>query len=142
MAAIVLASCSTTENMTEAPKAKQIEKKITTHGDTRVDNYFWMRLSDAQKEAETPDAQTKDVLNYLNAENNYLKELRVSVPVNVGFEIHIIKTGIHLIWQLLNLKYKTTLEEDYAILAQKGSCWRTYSAVTHRVTQKEALATQ
>ena len=98
---------------------------------------------------------SEDLLQYLRAslifsyqktngslENNYLKELRVSVPVNVGFEIHIIKTGIHLIWQLLNLKYKTTLEEDYAILAQKGSCWRTYSAVTHRVTQKEALATQ
>lgn len=75
IAAIVFASCSTTNNMTEAPKAKKIEKKITTHGDTRVDNYFWMRLSDEQKEAETPDAQTQDVLDYLNAENEYLKEV-------------------------------------------------------------------
>ena len=30
-----------------------------------------MRLSDAQKNAETPDAQTQDVLDYLNAENDY-----------------------------------------------------------------------
>ena len=75
MAAIILASCSTTENMTEAPRAKQIEKKITTHGDTLVDNYFWMRLSDEQKEAETPDAQTQDVLDYLNAENEYHAEV-------------------------------------------------------------------
>ncbi|MFK7786491.1 MAG: S9 family peptidase [Crocinitomicaceae bacterium] len=73
IAAILIASCSTTSTMTEAPKAKQIEKKITTHGDTRVDNYFWMRLSDEQKEAETSDAQTQDVLDYLNAENDYLK---------------------------------------------------------------------
>jgi oligopeptidase B len=32
-----------------------------------------MRLTDAQKNAETPDAQTQDVLDYLNAENDYLK---------------------------------------------------------------------
>lgn len=45
------------------------------HGDTRIDNYFWMRLSDAQKEADTPDAQTKDVIDYLEAENAYTKEM-------------------------------------------------------------------
>lgn len=61
--------------MTSVPQAKKIEKKLTTHGDTRVDNYFWMRLSDEQKEAETPDAQTQDVLDYLNAENEYLKQV-------------------------------------------------------------------
>ena len=33
-----------------------------------------MRLSDSQKESEKSDAQTLDVLNYLNAENNYLKK--------------------------------------------------------------------
>jgi oligopeptidase B len=55
------------------PIAKKIEEKITTHGDTRIDDYFWMRLSDSQKKAETPDAQTQDVLDYLNAENDYLK---------------------------------------------------------------------
>ena len=55
----------------QPPKAKLIEEQITTHDDTRIDNYFWMRLSDAQKNAETPDAQTQDVLDYLNAENEY-----------------------------------------------------------------------
>lgn len=45
------------------------------HGDTRIDNYFWMRLSDAQKEADTPDDQTKDVIDYLEAENAYTKEM-------------------------------------------------------------------
>lgn len=47
---------------------------MTEHGNTRTDNYFWMRLSDEQKEAKTPDAQTQDVLDYLNAENDYLKK--------------------------------------------------------------------
>lgn len=73
IAAVLLAGCSTSTDMTKGPQAKKIEKKITTHGDTRVDNYFWMRLSDEQKNAETPDAQTQDVLDYLNEENAFLK---------------------------------------------------------------------
>lgn len=75
IAAIFLASCSTTDNMIQVPQAKKIEKTITTHGDSRQDDYFWMRLSDEQKEAESPDDQTKDVLDYLNAENDYLKQV-------------------------------------------------------------------
>ncbi|MBQ0736154.1 S9 family peptidase [Aquimarina celericrescens] len=57
----------------EAPIAKKVAKELRAHGDTRIDNYFWMRLSDKQKNAETPDAQTQDVLDYLNAENEYQK---------------------------------------------------------------------
>lgn len=56
-----------------APKASKHEHIISTHGDDRVDNYFWMRLSDDQKEADKADAQTQEVLNYLHAENAYLK---------------------------------------------------------------------
>ena len=55
-----------------APVAKKVPFEMTEHGDTRVDNYFWMRLSDAQKEAETPDEQTQGVLDYLAAENDYI----------------------------------------------------------------------
>ncbi len=75
MTVITLAACSTKKDMLQAPHAKKIEKKLTIHEDTRIDNYFWMRLSDEQKEAETPDAQTQDVLDYLNAENEYLKQV-------------------------------------------------------------------
>src|SRR5690606_34218552 len=56
-----------------APKARKQAHTISIHGDDRVDNYFWMRLSDEQKEAEQADAQTQEVLDYLNAENAYLK---------------------------------------------------------------------
>lgn len=57
-----------------APIAKKQDTVITTHGHERVDQYFWMRLSDEQKNAEKPDAQTQDVLDYLNAENAYLEQ--------------------------------------------------------------------
>lgn len=54
------------------PIAEKVPHEITIHNDTRVDNYFWMRLTDEQKEAKEKDAQTQKVLDYLNAENDYL----------------------------------------------------------------------
>ena len=57
----------------QQPKAIQKKKVLSIHGDDRIDNYFWMRLSDKQKESKKPDQQTKNVLDYLNAENKYLK---------------------------------------------------------------------
>lgn len=61
------------KNMPQPPIAKKIPVTFNDHGDVRIDDYFWMRLTDAQKEAAEPDAQTKDVLDYLNAENDYRK---------------------------------------------------------------------
>lgn len=72
--ALVTINC-TTHMQIDPPVAKKIEEKLQIHDDTRTDPYFWMRLSDDQKEAETPDAQTQDVLDYLNAENDYLKKV-------------------------------------------------------------------
>ncbi len=74
---VILLGCKTKEekvsrDIVEAPIAKKIPKSLTIHSDTRIDNYFWMRLSDEQKNAETPDEQTQDVLDYLDAENAYL----------------------------------------------------------------------
>mgnify|MGYP000045645299 CR=1 FL=1 len=57
------------------PKAKKVKKVLEIHDDKRYDSYFWMRLSDEQKNAEKPDAQTQDVLDYLNAENAYTKKI-------------------------------------------------------------------
>ncbi len=56
-----------------APIAKKIPHIFENHGDQRIDDYHWMRLSDAQKEAETPDAQTQEVLQYLNSENEFFE---------------------------------------------------------------------
>ena len=56
----------------KTPRAKKIEKELVEHGHTRVDNYYWMRLSDEQKNAATPDEQTADVLAYLKEENDHV----------------------------------------------------------------------
>ncbi|MDG0973112.1 MAG: S9 family peptidase [Crocinitomicaceae bacterium] len=57
----------------QPPMAEKVAFEMTEHGNTRIDDYFWMRLSDEQKEATTPDEQTQKVLDYLNAENEYLE---------------------------------------------------------------------
>ncbi|MFN3326476.1 MAG: S9 family peptidase [Bryobacteraceae bacterium] len=44
----------------EAPRAKVVSKEISVHGDTRIDNYFWLR-----------EKSNPDVIAYLQAENRY-----------------------------------------------------------------------
>lgn len=78
--ALLMFSCteSNTEEMSNKkisePNAEKTPHTLTYHNDTRVDDYFWMRLTDVQKEAEEADAQTQKVVNYLNAENDYLSK--------------------------------------------------------------------
>ena len=45
----------------EPPKAEIIPKKLTIHGDTRIDNYYWLNQRENPK-----------VIEYLEAENAYL----------------------------------------------------------------------
>ncbi len=52
-------SCKTSTHM-EAPVAAKKPKELTIHGDTRIDNYYWLR------ERENPE-----VIAYLEAENSY-----------------------------------------------------------------------
>jgi len=47
---------------------------MTIHGDTRVDDYYWMRLTDEQKSAKKKDSHTQEVLDYINAENAYTQK--------------------------------------------------------------------
>ena len=56
------------------PVPKKESYEITTHGDKRIDNYYWMRLSDEQKKSKNPDEQTKAVIAYINQENNYTQK--------------------------------------------------------------------
>lgn len=60
-----------TEQDVIAPDAKVVPHITEIHDLKLNDDYFWMRLSDEQKEAKTPDDQTQDVLDYLIAENDY-----------------------------------------------------------------------
>lgn len=61
------------ENEIKSPVANKRPHSIEKHGDVRVDNYYWMRLSDEQKEAEEKDELSLEVLSYLNQENDYTK---------------------------------------------------------------------
>lgn len=50
--------------MPTPPSAKAVPHESTVHGDTRIDNYFWLR-----------DRSDPDVAAYLEAENRYTAEL-------------------------------------------------------------------
>jgi oligopeptidase B len=47
------------------PKAKRIPHAMTLHGDTRIDNYYWLRDDDRSR---------PEVLDYLRQENEYGKK--------------------------------------------------------------------
>lgn len=49
------------------------EKRPDTLTGNRIDNYYWMKLTEEQKSAEQKDEVTTKVINYLNSENDYLK---------------------------------------------------------------------
>ncbi len=57
------------------PIAEKIPTQLEKHNDVRIDNYFWMRLSDDQKLAPVKDEQTQKVVDYLEAENDYYNQI-------------------------------------------------------------------
>ncbi len=82
--ALSLFSCTNMDNkissinFVEPPKAEKKDSVLTVHNHQRVDPYFWMRLTDEQKNQENADEQTQKVLDYLNAENQYTKTVMAS----------------------------------------------------------------
>ena len=76
--------------------AKKIPKENIYHQDTIIDNYDWMRLSDEQKESKNPDVQTKNVINYLNSENDFLKK---EMSDNKSFEDNLFDEFVSRIEQ-------------------------------------------
>ena len=53
------------------PEALKKPHDLTLHGSTRIDNYYWMRLTDEQKNARDLDSQTQEVVDYIAKENKY-----------------------------------------------------------------------
>ncbi len=51
------------------PKAKKVPHSLTIHGDTRIDNYYWLR---------DDDRSSQDVLDYLHKENDYGRQVMAS----------------------------------------------------------------
>ncbi|CAI8353637.1 MAG: Dipeptidyl aminopeptidase BI [Polaribacter sejongensis] len=60
------------------PVAEKQPTNLEKHGDVRIDDYFWMRLSDDQKNAAEKDVQSQKVVHYLEEENTYYKEVTKS----------------------------------------------------------------
>ncbi|MBC8346268.1 MAG: S9 family peptidase [Candidatus Marinimicrobia bacterium] len=56
------------------PDATKKPHEMTIHGDTRVDDYYWMRLSDEQKSAKEKDSHTQEVVDYIDGENAYTQK--------------------------------------------------------------------
>jgi oligopeptidase B len=75
---VLMISCKT-QKAPEAPVAEKIPEELVNHDHTRIDNYYWMRLSDEQKNADTPDVQTQKVLDYLIAENEYADQMLADI---------------------------------------------------------------
>ncbi len=80
----LLSACGTpnTDMSTDRPvppKANKVPHEMNAHGHTRNDEYFWMRLSEEQREAKAPDAHTQEVIAHLNAENLYADSLLAPV---------------------------------------------------------------
>ncbi|GAL85514.1 protease II [Sporocytophaga myxococcoides] len=62
-------------NSNTPPIAEKIDYQVVSDAGIRNDPYFWMRLSDEQKDSEVQDEQTKKVFDYLNAENDYFQNV-------------------------------------------------------------------
>ena len=57
----IVTSCEKLEeSKMTPPKAKKIKKELTTHNDTRIDNYYWLK-----------DREDPKVIKYLENENEY-----------------------------------------------------------------------
>ena len=66
LSSIILSGCITMTSNTP-PNPKKIPYELESHGDVRIDNYYWMR-DDSRSDPE--------LISYLESENEYFKEWR------------------------------------------------------------------
>ncbi len=62
------------DNSVTPPIAEKQPYEMIKHNDVRVDDYYWMRLTDDQKTAENYDKKTQKVVDYIDNENIYTQE--------------------------------------------------------------------
>ena len=98
-----------------SPRALKIPKEMTIHGDTRIDNYYWMN-----------DREDQRVIDYLNAENTYREEVMadtVELQEKLFKEIvgRIKQTDMSVPYKKNGYYYFTRYEEgkEYPIYARK-----------------------
>ncbi len=109
-----------------APTVKKVATELITHGDKRIDNYYWMKLSDDQKNATQKDSQTLDVIEYLDSENAYTEKMTAHLkPFQEKLYEEIVgrikQTDISVPYYKNGYYYITRYEEakEYAIYTRK-----------------------
>ena len=65
---VILMNSLTGAQPPQPPIAKQVPKKLVTHGHERIDNYYWLN-----------DRENQDAIDYLNLENRYTDSVLADV---------------------------------------------------------------
>ncbi|MFC4721993.1 S9 family peptidase [Geojedonia litorea] len=109
----------------QPPKAKKVPKELIKHGDVRIDDYFWLNQREDQ-----------DVLDYLNAENDYYNQMTAHTK---AFESKLFK------------EMKSRIKEDdesvpykyngywYIVKYEKGKDYPIYSRKNGTLDGEEEL---
>jgi oligopeptidase B len=112
---LLSSSCKMNNTKMKAPVAKKIPKELTIHGQTRIDNYFWLN----QKEDTA-------VIQYLNEENSYREALMKStedLQTKLYDEIvgRIKQTDMSVPYRFNGYYYYTRYEEgkEYPVYCRK-----------------------
>ena len=114
---VILTQCTMTEqNPAGEPLAKSVPFEMTTHGDTRVDEYYWMR-----------DRENPEVIEYLNAENAYREKImKATEPLQERLYEEIVsrikKDDSSVPYELDGYFYYTRFNADseYPLYCRKG----------------------
>src|SRR5258705_8571101 len=111
------------------PVAKIVPHSMTVHGDTRIDNYFWLR-----------DRKDPDTIAYLEAENAYTKEkLQRTEELQVSLYSEMLgriqQTDLSVPVKRDEYFYYTRTEEgkQYPIHCRKKGSTQTLEAATEEV---------
>ena len=111
---LLFPACQTKTDM-KPPIAEKKPKELTVHGDTRIDNYYWLRNRDDSA-----------VIAYLEAENKYREEV-MKATEDLQEELYneivgrIKQTDMSVPYKLNGYFYYTRYEEgkEYPIYCRK-----------------------
>ncbi len=97
------------------PIAKQQPAKLTLHGDTRIDNYYWLQ-----------DENDQEVKKYLDAENEYTQAIMqesqaLQDEIHAELLQHIQETYVSYLTQVDDYLYYTRIEarQNYPVICRK-----------------------
>jgi oligopeptidase B len=115
IACMAVAGTAYAADMLKPPTAKKLPKSVTMFGDTRLDNYGWIR-----------EKSNPDVIAYLNAENDYANAMmKKTEPLQKKLYdemlSHIKQTDVNVPYRKGGYFYYTRTEEgkQYPIYARK-----------------------